>query len=202
METIDYREELENIKKDVSELKRQVQEMVAVNQPKEEKQADDELHGKLQELADKIDTAVYQEEIIRDLHHELQQYKKGLIADISKGYVINIINIYERLSDTYMHLGQSEEPTDLAAAKKLIENNILYISDMLEDEYSIERFIPLEGDPYKPKEHKAMRTEDTDDAAKANTVAKCLSGGFRSEATGRVLRQARIVVYKLKDEQN
>ena len=46
------------------------------------------------------------------------------------------------------------------------------------------------------------RTEDTDDAAKANTVAKCLSGGFRSEATGRVLRQARIVVYKLKDEQN
>ena len=201
METIDYREELENIKKDVSELKRQVQEMVAVNQPKEEKQADDELHGKLQELADKIDTAVYQEEIIRDLHHELQQYKKGLIADISKGYVMNIINIYERLSDTCMHLGQSEA-TDPASAKKLIENNILYISDLLEDEYSIERFTPLAGDPYKPKEHKAIRTVDTDDAAKANTVAECLSGGFRDEATGRVLRQARIVVYKLKDEQN
>lgn len=123
METIDYREELESIKKDVSELKEGIQ--------------------KLQELPDKIDTAVYQEEIIRDLHHELQQYKKGLIADISKGYVLSIINIYERLSDTYMHLGQSEESTDLAAAKKLIENNILYISDMLEDEYSIERFIPI-----------------------------------------------------------
>jgi len=182
METLDYREELENIKKDVRELKEGIQ--------------------KLQELPDKIDAAVYQEEIIRNLHHELQQYKKGLIADISKGYVMNIINIYERLSNTCMHLGQSSEPTDPASAKKLIENNILYISDMLEDEYSIERFMPLAGDPYKPKEHKAIRTVDTDDAAKANTIAECLSGGFRDEATGRVLRQARIVVYKLKDEQN
>jgi molecular chaperone GrpE (heat shock protein) len=182
METIDYREELENIKKNIGELKEEIQ--------------------KLQGLPDKIDTAVYQEEIIRDLHQELQQYKKGLIADISKGYVMSIINIYERLSDTCMHLGPSEEATDPASAKKLIENNILYISDMLEDEYSIERFMPLAGDPYKPKEHKAIRTVDTDDAAKANTIAECLSGGFRDEATGRVLRQARIVVYKLRDEQN
>jgi DNA repair exonuclease SbcCD ATPase subunit len=89
METLDYREELENIKKDVRELKEGIQ--------------------KLQELPDKIDAAVYQEEIIRDLHQELQQYKKGLIADISKGYVMSIINIYERLSDTCMHLGPSSK---------------------------------------------------------------------------------------------
>lgn len=64
METIDYREELESIKKDVSELKEGIQ--------------------KLQELPDKIDTAVYQEEIIRDLHHELQQYKKGSLLISAK----------------------------------------------------------------------------------------------------------------------
>lgn len=225
MGIFDYNNELAAIKEDVRTLKQQVQELLKVLSPpndikdekphmevkpepsetevkpddKEDKPTENEpahlLKEELQKLTDKIETAVYQEGIIHDLHQELQQLKKGLIEDICRGYAMDIINIYERLADTNAHLGTAKGDTE--NLKRLLENNILYITDLLEDEYSIEMFTPEVGTPYKPKEQKAMRTIDTDDATKANTVAECISVGFRNDTTGRILRQARIVVYKL-----
>lgn len=225
MGIFDYNNELAAIKEDVRTLKQQVQELLKVlsspNDIKDEKphmavkpepsetevKPDDKedkptenepahlLKEELQKLTDKIETAVYQEGIIHDLHQELQQLKKGLIDDISRGYAMDIINIYERLADTNAHFGTAKGDTE--NLKRLLENNILYITDLLEDEYSIEMFTPEVGTPYNPKEQKAMRTIDTDDATKANTVAECISVGFRNDTTGRILRQARIVVYKL-----
>ncbi len=154
------------------------------------------LTTELQDLSEKIDTAVYQEGIIRDLHQELQLLKKGLLESIGRGYVMDIINIYERIADTNVRFDPNAEGFDAKSVKRLLENNILYITDLLEDEYSIERFAPASGNEYKPKEQKAVRTIDTDDKAKANTVVECLSAGFRDENTGRILRQSRVVVYK------
>lgn len=150
-------------------------------------------------LAEMIDTATYQEGIIRDLHEELQTYKKGLIADISKGYVMDIVRIYDRLADTNAHFNPEEEGFDPARIKKLFENNLYAITDMLEDQYSIESFTPEAGSPYNPKEHKAMQVLEAEDEALASTVVKCLAPGFRNTDTGRLVRQARIVVYKRKD---
>ncbi len=147
-------------------------------------------------LTEKIDTAVYQEGVIRDLHEELQRYKKGFLADIAKSYVMDIIRIYEFLADTNAHFNPDAPDFDAHRVKHLVSNNLLSISDLLDDQYSIECFAPQVGDPYLPKEHKAMRTIETDDDALVSTVAECLGSGFRYIDDGRLLRQARVVVYK------
>lgn len=157
------------------------------------------LKEEIKALAEKIDNTTYQEGIIRDLHEELQGYKKGLIADISKGYVMDIVRIYDRLADTNAHFNPEEEGFDAGRIKKLFENNLLAITDMLEDQYSIESFTPEVGSAYNPKEHKAMQVLEAEDEALASTVVKCLAPGFRNTDTGRLVRQARIVVYKRKD---
>lgn len=147
-------------------------------------------------LAEKIDTAAYQEGVIRDLHEELQRYKKGFLADIAKSYVMDIIRIYEVLADTNAHFNPDAPDFDVQRVKHLVSNNLLSISDLLEDQYSIECFTPKVGDAYLPKEHKAMRTIETDDESLVSTVAECLGSGFKYIDDGRLLRQARVVVYK------
>lgn len=181
-------------------IKNEVVEEVVTPQPVPDCSAGiDALKKEIAVLAEKIDTATYQEGIIRDLHEELQDYKKGLIADISKSYVMDIVRIYDRLADTNSHFNPEEEGFNPAQTKRLIENTMLAITDMLEDQYSIENFTPAEGAPYNPKEYKAMQVVETEDEAKASTIVKCLAPGFRNTDTGKLVRQARVVVYKRKD---
>ncbi len=130
------------------------------------------------------------------MHEELQRYKKGFLADIAKSYVMDIIRIYEFLADTNAHFNPDAPDFDAHRVKHLVSNNLLSISDLLDDQYSIECFTPQVGDPYQPKEHKAMRTIETDDDNLVATVAECLGSGFRYIDDGRLLRQARVVVYK------
>lgn len=157
-----------------------------------------EMKGSIDGLAEKIDTAVYQEKLIRDLHDELQKMRAGLITDIKRGYALNIISIYERMAQTSARFNPSDEAFDAEAMKKLVDGGVLYVKDMLEDEYSLMAFAPEPGSPYKPKEHKAIRVIDTTEEEKANTVAECIAEGFRDDDSGRIIRPARIVVYRLK----
>ncbi len=228
MGIFNYNEELASIRNDVSTLKKQMEGLLAAREPKEEPPQephiaeaatappqteepvttppptetshakDGQLAEEIRKLAEKIDTAVYQEGIIRDLHHELQQLKKGLLESISRSYAMDIVNIYERICDTNAHFDPSSDTFDATSIKHLLENNILYITDLLEDEYSIDKFEPQPGSDYKPKEQKAILTIDTDNQAESNTVAQCHSAGFRDMTSGRTIRQARVTVYKLK----
>lgn len=157
-----------------------------------------EMKGSIDGLAEKIDTAVYQEKLIRDLHDELQKMRAGLITDIKRGYALNIISIYERMAQTSARFNPSDEAFDAEAMKKLVDGGMLYVKDMLEDEYSLTAFAPEPGSPYKPKEHKAIRVIDTTEDEKANTVSECIAEGFRDDDSGRIIRPARIVVYRLK----
>lgn len=151
---------------------------------------------KLVVLSEKIDTAAYQEKIIRDMHQELMQLKKGLVEDLKKDYLTDILNICERMGDTDRHIRPDAPDYDAAKAKQLVTNTYLYIRDHLTDQYSVEYFEPAVGDAYEPKAHRAIRVIETNEDDKAGTVAECLIGGFRNSETGRVLRQARIAVYK------
>lgn len=157
-----------------------------------------EMKGSIDGLAEKIDTAVYQEKLIRDLHDELQKMRAGLITDIKRGYALNIISIYERMAQTSARFNPSDEAFDAEAMKKLVDGGMLYVKDMLEDEYSLTAFAPEPGSPYKPKEHKAIRVIDTTEDEKANTVSECIAEGFRDDDSGRIIHPARIVVYRLK----
>ena len=98
----------------------------------------EELKAQVAKLAEAVDNAAYQERMVKELHHELQQYKKGFLEDLTKGYLADIIQVYERVADTNSHLNPDDETVDVKALKRLLENNMLFISDLLEDQYSIE----------------------------------------------------------------
>ena len=151
---------------------------------------------KMTVLSEKIDTAAYQEKLIRDMHQELMQLKKGLIEDLKKDYLTDILNICERMGDTDRHIQPDSADYDAKKAKQLVSNTYLYIRDHLSDQYSVEYFEPAPGDAYEPKAHRAIRIIETDVDDKAGKVAECLMGGFRNSETGRVLKQARITVYR------
>lgn len=155
------------------------------------------LTEKIDAMAEKVDTEAYLEGVVHDMHQELTQLKKDFLADIKKDYVMSIVSIYERMADTNAHFTPGSETFDATKVKHLLENNLLMIQDLLEDQYSVERFRPEAGDAYQPKRHKVMRVVDTADDTLANTVAQSLAPGFANSETGRVLRQARVVVYKL-----
>jgi len=197
------KEELRSLQERVDKFAQQKDEAAAAEEQAKPTQGEPEKPSEEKSLADQlarltemIDTAAYQEGIIRDLHEELQRYKKGFLAEIAKSYVMDIIRIYEHLADTNAHFNPDAPDFDAKRMKHLINNNLLSISDLLEDQYSIECFTPEPGSPYLPKEHKAMRTIETDDEALVATVAECLGSGFKYALDGKLLRQARVVVYK------
>ncbi len=153
---------------------------------------------RLNEIKDLLGNTLYQENLIRELHDELQKYKRGLIEEISKQYLSDIINIYQRVSDTFEHFAVNTDQELVDRQRKLKENTLLYIIDLLENEYSVEAYDVEVGTRYLPKEHKAVCSIDTDDNLQAGTIAEVLAKGFRNSETGRVIRPARVNVYKLK----
>lgn len=222
VDLVALKEEMTRIREEVRELKTQNDELrsliapaatpraeetpkiepeppIQVAEPQTEASAkgDETVAKALAELTEKVDNNAYQEKMIRELHEELQNYKRGLLEDLAKSYVMDIIKIYERVADTYAHFDIDSPEFSAQKQKKILENNMLSISDMLEDQYSIETYDAVPGDKYQPKEHKAMRSIDTDDAEKAGTVAESISKGFRNYETGKIIRQARVNVYRL-----
>ena len=53
--------------------------------------------------------------------------------------------------------------------------------------------------PKKQQIKQAVKRLYDPDEAKASTIMKCLAPGFRNTDTGKLVRQARVVVYKRKD---
>lgn len=161
-----------------------------------------DVKGSIEQLRAAIDTSLYQEKLIRELHTELQEYKKGFLDDLRSSYITDIINIYDRIADTLAHFDPSKPDFDPAKQKRMMENNMYAVLDLLEDQYSIDAFEPVPGDSYVPKEHKAMRSIETTDDAKAGTVAETLTKGFRNSQTGRIVRAARVNVYRKVDNKD
>lgn len=139
----------------------------------------------------------YRDKIIRELHDELQSHRKGMVEDIARRYAMDIVGIYERLTDTNGHFNPDDVGLDMKKLKALLENNVYAVADLLEDQYGMMAFRPEPGTEYLPKEHKIIRVIETDETVKANTVVECLAAGFRNAESGRCLRQARVVVYRL-----
>lgn len=157
-----------------------------------------EMKEEIKALTEEVEKASRLQNIINDMHEELQKLKKNFVLELKRDYINDIISIYEHIADTDTHFNPESNGDDVTRTKKNLQNNLHLITDLLEDQYSVEQFIPKPGDQFKPKEQKAIRTIETEDKEKANTVAECLVGGFRDITTGRIYKQARIVVYKLK----
>ena len=143
------------------------------------------------------------DEIIDNLHKELQQYKSGLQDAIITPILKAIVREYDRVSKQYRFYIEKtqEEPQSKLFSKLLSEFEMLSFSLLnLLGDYDIEPFNFKEGDAHDVKLQKIIEVVETADPQQDGVVAECISCGFCNITTTRLFRQAEIKIYKLKKQ--
>nr|WP_320118859.1 nucleotide exchange factor GrpE [uncultured Marinifilum sp.] len=154
--------------------------------------------GKACELLDEL---AYKDNINRELHSELQLHKNGLNKEITKPVLKNIIHWHDRIEDLYHHYSVNQDENKENLFPKLLQeyqnlsNGLL---DLLYD-YDIESFEPKEEEVFTPKMHKVIDKIETEEEGKVKKIASCKKSGFQDVTTGRVLRPAEVIIYKVKE---
>ena len=133
-------------------------------------------------ISDKLEEIRYKDQIIKDIHNELQSYKTGLRQEIVKPILKSVILVYDVLAG--MDATQSKE----------IQNAIYAVEDLL-FEYDVEPMKVKVGDTFEPKTHNAVAKEETDNISLDRTIAKVTKTGFINTNTGHILRNPTVVVY-------
>ena len=155
---------------------------------------------RLERLGTLLEDAAYKDNLIKELHKELQQHRQGMLADVAKPYLRSVMKIHERLWDTARYYAREEvrkEADAYARFLRKVESDVVAVQDMLEDDFGVSYFEAEAGGEFRPKEQHALKTVATTDAALAGRVAECLYGGFRMEETGKVVKAAQITLYKM-----
>ena len=158
---------------------------------------------RLEELAAALRESAYKDNLIKELHGELQRHRQGMLAEVAKPYLRSVMKIHERLRDTARYYARAEVQAEEDAYGRFlrkVESDVLTVQDMLEDDFGVTYFEAEPGGEFVPKEYHALKTVATTDAALAGRVAECLYGGFRSEETGKVVKAAQVTLYKLENE--
>ncbi|MCI6437361.1 nucleotide exchange factor GrpE [Fibrobacter sp.] len=131
-----------------------------------------------------------------EMHDELVGLRNGLADAIRKPLLMGLIQIYDRLEDLVKV--NSNLPESEASAMKVLKtvNDIrLNCLDLLY-EFDVEPVEPRIGDMFNPKEHKAIKTIMTDDAANDRTISSVRQIGFVNVSNSRMLRVGSVEVYK------
>lgn len=145
------------------------------------------------------------DEIIKSLHDELQTYKNGIRREYIYPILKEIIRWAGRVSDTHSHYVR-EIKRDPAEAVRHIPNllkeyrNLEYGLMDLIDDHGIATVKPVPGEKFDPLKHKRIGSEETEDPAKDGAVAGFASVGFADLETGRLLKQAEVIVFVLKSQ--
>lgn len=147
-----------------------------------------------------VDDSTHKDELIRSLHKEVQTLSQDIFSQLTRPYLNGVIRIYNHLAGTTEKAKSDFNEKGLAEDEKLykkMEASLLMVQDMLEDEFDASFYAPAPGDAYDPRLHYAVQSIPTDDEKLAGTVKSCRQGGFRKSETGKVLKQAVVVVYCL-----
>ena len=140
------------------------------------------------------------EESVRDMHKELETYKGGFYEKITKPYLKALLELHTRFADVANHF----ENVDLSTCDvretydRLVgqfKNSVQAIADRVYNDFGIDYFEPEVGQLYDPRQHKAMRVVNTDDAEKHRVIIKVLAGGFKDVDTEKVISTARVETY-------
>lgn len=159
-----------------------------------------ELVTRLNAMQNLLEENNRKDSIIKELHAELQEYKRDIYSDLTKPLLNNILKIHKNMYELYLHfsknLGKEDNPPTIEQMLKSFDNQVVSIKDMLEDEYDLEYFEPKKGDAYSPKEHHALEALGTDDESLVGTIYACKIGGFRNVNTEKIFKPAFVSVYK------
>lgn len=213
--------ELEALKTKYEELKRIVEQNQPINdnepEPIEEPKPLEEpeeamvakevekinvlLNGSLNKIEASLHEFMYKDKINKELHEELQLYKNEFRKEITTPILKNIIGWYDRVTDLHHYYSNTDsngQEENLLYAKLLNEykNLAMGLLDLLYD-YDIEPFRVKPDDDYIPKQHRALEVVMTTDESKSKKIAECKRDGFLDVSTGRILRQAEVIIYKL-----
>lgn len=140
------------------------------------------------------------EESVRDMHKELEAYKSGFYEKITKPYLKALLELHTRFADVANHF----ENVDLSTCDvretydRLLgqfKNSVQAIADRVYNDFGIDYFEPEVGQLYDPRQHKAMRVVNTDDAEKHRVIIKVLAGGFKDVDSEKVISTARVETY-------
>ena len=145
------------------------------------------------------------DELIRDLHKEMETLKNDFYASLRRPVIKSIIAIHRRMDERLKYIdGKREE--DGADSRLLLDEMVknmefdsTSVLDTLEDEYDLIYFEPTIGDAYNPKEQNAIKIEETDNPVLGGTVKDVIYGGFKETSSDRIWLKANIIVYRLKN---
>jgi len=161
-----------------------------------------EIAAKVEEILLLVRVSNRKDEIIDNLHKELQQYKDSLHEAIIEPLLKAIIREHDwitKLHRIYLKKSQIESQSELF--NKLLSELEMISFSMLDlfSDYDIEPFEFQEGDVRDAKLQKIVEIVETKDARKNETVAECVTCGFRNIKTTRLFRQAEVKIYKFKN---
>ena len=89
---------------------------------------------RLEELAEALRESAYKDNLIKELHGELQRHRQGMLAEVAKPYLRSVMKIHERLRDTARYYARAEVRTEEDAYGRFlrkVESDVLTVQDML-----------------------------------------------------------------------
>lgn len=153
----------------------------------------------IESLRGAIESSNHKDDIIRELHSEVIRHNNNLADNLLRPYLKSIMRIHDRLASTAMNSRDeafSGRDDAYVWLSKAVEADRLSVEDMLEDEFEVEYFRPDTGERYNPREHTSINSIPTEDENLGGTILECRQGGYRNVQTGRIEKNATVVIYR------
>ena len=172
----------------------------SLNELKEQTQAQKALMDEFKVLLGHRDR---QDENMRAMHKELEQYKGDFFVKITQPYLKALLDLHGRFYGTYTHFDQLDNAEcDWAELygnlMREFKSAIMALSDRAYNDFGVEYYEPQEGEEFNRKLHQQLQGDsvDTTNPEQNGRIAKVLCGGFINVDTEKVVRYARVKVYK------
>ena len=142
-----------------------------------------------------------QDENVKAMHKELEQYRGDFYSKITKPYLMAMLDLHKRFFIAYAHfdkLDDNKEDTErlYESLKGEFKSAVDALENSIYNSFGVELFEPVEFDEFNPKEHQSIEVINTDNQELHRKIAKVLYGGFRELDSGKILRTARVSCYK------
>lgn len=144
-----------------------------------------------------------QDENVRAMHKELEQYKGDFFVKITQPYLKALLDLHSRFNNTYTHFDQLDNTECdwkelYANLMREFKSAIMALSDRAYNDFGVEYYEPEVGDEFNRKLHQQLVGDsvETNNPELNGRIAKVLCGGFTNTDTEKVVRYARVKVYK------
>lgn len=156
---------------------------------------------RIRERLDALDVATERkDEIIKNLHDELQSYKNGIRREYIYPILRDIIRWEGRATDVHSHYSRKfdeDSANTLAYIPRLLgeyKNLALGLRDLIDD-HGLVAIEPAVGEKFDPRKHKKTAIQKIGDPAKEGSISHLVGIGFADLETGRLLKQAEVAVF-------